>query len=103
MLKDVQANENGAADDDTAKDDTAKIVRMFRWVLSRPPSQSEIDSLLKLLNANRKDFANREEQSRKLATEPIGPLPQGLSAPELASWVLVGNVILNLDEFLMTP
>jgi hypothetical protein len=39
----------------------------------------------------------------KLATEPIGKIPEQLSPQELASWVLIGNVLMNLDEFLMTP
>jgi hypothetical protein len=39
----------------------------------------------------------------KLATDPIGPLPPGIEANEMAAWVLVANVLLNLDEFLMTP
>jgi hypothetical protein len=39
----------------------------------------------------------------KLASEPIGKIPEGVSPQELASWVSLGNVLLNLDEFLMTP
>jgi len=35
-----------------------------------------------------------------LATDPLGPLPQGWDAAELAALTSVSNVILNLDEFL---
>ena len=36
-----------------------------------------------------------------LATKPLGPLPKGASAPDLAAWTVVANVLLNLDEMLM--
>jgi len=35
-----------------------------------------------------------------LATNPLGPLPEGLAAPEAAAWSVVGNVLLNLDGVL---
>jgi len=36
-----------------------------------------------------------------MATEPLGALPEGADAGELAAWTVVANAILNLDEFLM--
>jgi mono/diheme cytochrome c family protein len=35
-----------------------------------------------------------------LATDPIGPLPSGADAVDLAAWTTVANVILNLDAVL---
>ena len=35
-----------------------------------------------------------------LATDPLGPVPQGMDVAELAAWTVVGNVLLNLDEAL---
>jgi hypothetical protein len=35
------------------------------------------------------------------ATKPLGPLPKGADAAELAAWTMVANVLLNLDETLM--
>ena len=46
-------------------------------------------------------FSADEEAARLMATEPIGPLPDGADAAELAAWTVVGNVLLNLDETLM--
>ena len=37
----------------------------------------------------------------KLATDPLGPLPPGADAADLAAWAVVANVLLNLDETLM--
>ena len=32
---------------------------------------------------------------------PLGPVPAGMDAVELAAWTMVGNVLMNLDESLM--
>ena len=44
------------------------------------------------------DYAKNPKLAVQMATEPIGPLPMGLQAPEMAAWTVVGNVLLNLDE-----
>jgi hypothetical protein len=36
-----------------------------------------------------------------MATDPLGALPEGMDAVEMAAWTVVANAILNLDEFLM--
>ena len=33
-------------------------------------------------------------------TEPLGPLPPGMDAGELAAWTVVANVLLNMDGVL---
>ena len=43
------------------------------------------------------------EKAKQMATESNSPPPEGSEAIELASWTAVGNVLLNLDEFLMPP
>lgn len=83
--------------------DAHKLDQMFRSVLSRPPQEREQSSLEELLQQTRAQFASTPEQAMKLATDPIGPLPTGIEANEMAAWVLIANVLLNLDEFLMTP
>ena len=35
-----------------------------------------------------------------MATQPLGPLPAGMDAADLASWTVVSNVLLNLDEMM---
>jgi hypothetical protein len=83
--------------------DAQKLDQMFRSVLSRQPQAREQSALEGLLQQTRTQFASNPEQAMKLATDPIGPLPTGIEANEMAAWVLVANVLLNLDEFLMTP
>ena len=36
-----------------------------------------------------------------MATDPLGPAPEGTDLADLASWTVVGNVLLNLDEMMM--
>ena len=38
-----------------------------------------------------------------MATQPLGPLPKGANATDLAAQTVVCNVILNLDEALAKP
>jgi hypothetical protein len=36
-----------------------------------------------------------------MATNPIGPVPEGADVVNLAALTVVGNILLNLDETLM--
>jgi hypothetical protein len=75
----------------------------FRVCLARPPDESELTRLVALYDTAAAHFDGREEAAVLLATDPLGPLPPGQSPVELAAWTVVGNVLLNLDEFLMPP
>jgi hypothetical protein len=70
----------------------------FRLCLARAPSAAELSRLTGLYEKARAGFASRQEDARKLATEPLGPLPAGMEPVDLAAWSVVGNVLLNLDE-----
>jgi hypothetical protein len=48
-----------------------------------------------------KHYAQSPELAMKMATDPLGPISEGMDAAELAAWTVVGNVLLNLDETLM--
>jgi hypothetical protein len=43
-------------------------------------------------------YAKDMKLATQMATDPIGPLPSGTQAPDMAAWTVVGNVLLNLDE-----
>ncbi len=80
-----------------------RLGRVFELALSRPPMPRETDALSNLYHETRSELANESDRANKLATEPIGPLPNNADPIELATWTTICNVILNLDEFLMTP
>jgi len=77
------------------------ILRGYQWVLARPPTATESSRLRalydELVAAYRQDAALAEA----MATNPIGPLPPGAEAADLAAWTAVASVMLNLDETLM--
>jgi mono/diheme cytochrome c family protein len=82
-----------------------RAVRGFRLVLARQPSAPEIDRLVRLSDEALAGFKNDPGEAKKLATDPLGPVPADLTigVEELAAWTVVANVILNLDETFMCP
>jgi hypothetical protein len=73
----------------------------FRLCLARPPKPAELKRLIELFELSRQDLSTRPDDAMKLATDPLGPLPPGVNAIDLAAWTTVANVLLNLDETLM--
>ena len=73
----------------------------FKLCLARAPSTEERDRLVRLYESSRNGFATDKKTAHALATEPLGPAPEGASEVELAAWTVVSNVLLNLDEMLM--
>ena len=69
-------------------------------VLARPADSTQVTALVKLYEAELANYHDRADEAAKLATDPLGPLPPGLSAAEAAAWTTVGNVLLNLDSVL---
>jgi hypothetical protein len=68
--------------------------------LIRPAKPRELELLSDLYARRLREFAKHPQSATSFATEPLGPLPEGWDAAELAALTAVGNVILNLDECL---
>jgi hypothetical protein len=82
-------------------EDTRRIERMFRWVLTRPPEAAELSRLLTLLQGQRDHFQQNREAALLVAGS-LGPVKSSEPGPvkvELAAWVSVARVLLNVDEF----
>ncbi len=79
----------------------AVVDEACRLVLARPPSPSESARLLALQRELAGDYREDPAKAEAMATQPIGPLPAGADAAELAAWTAVASVLLNLDETLM--
>ena len=69
--------------------------------LARPPSAEQVDAVVKLYESELAHYRSDNAAATKLATEPLGALPDGLDAAEAAAWTVVANVLLNLDGVLM--
>jgi len=77
-----------------------RVRRGLFQVTSRPPSAAETSQLTALFETELAHFTGNPDEARRLATEPLGPLPAGLDAPAAAAWTTLGNVLLNLDAVL---
>ena len=77
-----------------------RIGRGLKLALGREPKAREIEALSDLYAARLSVYESDPDAARKLAAEPIGPLPEGVDPAEAAALTSVANVILNLDEFL---
>jgi hypothetical protein len=78
-----------------------RIQFAYQWSLSRRPSEQEIERLTKLLADTKVGFAAEPDRAKRMATDPLGPLPDKADPVELAAWTVLSNVLLNLDEVLM--
>jgi hypothetical protein len=72
----------------------------LRLCLGRTPEPGQVAVLARLLAREHDHYRQDLEAARALATEPLGPLPEGMDAAELAAWTTVANVLLNLDGVL---
>jgi len=77
------------------------IARGFEICLSRNPEPSESDRLIRLFEEVRGKYLKDPKLAEKMATDPIGPAPEGRAIEDLAALTVAGNVLLNLDEMLM--
>jgi Protein of unknown function (DUF1553)/Protein of unknown function (DUF1549)/Planctomycete cytochrome C len=68
--------------------------------LARPPTQDEVRQLTALLDTERAHYRANARGASEIVTDPIGPLPAGVDAVELAAWTIAANVLLNLDGVL---
>jgi hypothetical protein len=68
--------------------------------LCRPPTQEQVQQVLKLYRTERERYHKDAQAAVALATEQLGPLPAGMEADDLAAWTVVANVLLNLDGVL---
>ena len=81
--------------------DAARVEFGLKAALCRPVQADEIEVLEKLYQKAIAIFKSEPEAAKKMATEPLGALPEGLDMAQMAAWTVVANAILNLDEFLM--
>lgn len=78
-----------------------KLEYGFQLCLSRPPSEKEVEALAGLYEDTRSRYSKNYKSAMKMATIPIGDLPQGANAAQFAAWAVVGNALLNLDEMFL--
>jgi hypothetical protein len=85
---------------DGATSDADRIARGFRLCTSREPSPGEIDVLAQLAASERERLSkDPAAASKTIASVASAVRVDDKTDPaELAAWISVGNVLLNLDE-----
>ncbi len=78
-----------------------RITLTFRTCLSRTLTDKELSVLTRLFDESKVTFGKDPKKATELATNPIGPLPKGADAVDLAAWTTLMNVVLNLDEMFL--
>jgi hypothetical protein len=68
--------------------------------LGRPPRAEQVEQLVALFQTERAHYRTDAKAALVLASDPLGPLPAGMEAADLAAWTVVANVLLNLDGVL---
>jgi hypothetical protein len=86
---------------ESGPDDQTRVRSGIRRVLAREPSAAETARLLQFAVATRTRFEGNQEAASQLATAAGIDDSKGSSLIEAATWTVVGNALLNLDEFLM--
>jgi hypothetical protein len=72
----------------------------LRLALARPPRDAQVKPLLTLYAQELVHYKTDADAAKKLATDPLGPLPVGMDPAEMATWTVLSNVLLNLDSVL---
>ena len=78
----------------------SRVNMMFRLCASRFPRTSESTEIVKALADMRTNFTERPEAAKRLVSVGTMPPDESLDVVELASWTVIANLILNLDEVL---
>jgi muconolactone delta-isomerase len=89
--------------DEVGDEIDARLQRGFQLALAREASPEEATILRDVYDAALAEYRNEPDEAMKMATDPRGPLPDGVDAADAAAMTVVCNVILNLDEFLNKP
>jgi hypothetical protein len=79
---------------------TERIAQAIQLVQVRPPMPGQVEALARLFETELSNYKGHPEDATRLASEPLGPIPPDLTAPEAAAWTSVGNILLNMDSIM---
>ena len=81
-------------------DDSARIDFAFRSCVGRSPTRMEKDRLAALLDQQMKGFRRDAKDAAALIDVGSADRPATLGSRKLAAWMVLANVLFNLDETL---
>ncbi len=72
----------------------------FRTSLGRRPNEAETERLRAFVEQQLKSYRRDRPSAQRLISVGAAPLPTEIDARELAAWMMLANLLLNLDETL---
>ncbi len=72
-----------------------------RCCLQRDPTPFERAQLVELFADSKAEYSADSAAAMKMATDPLGALPEGMKVEDAAAMAIVAGVMLNLDEMLL--
>ena len=79
--------------------DAEGIQFMFARAIGRSANDTELAIIEKNLNEQRDEFDAKKDEAKKLIAIGEMPADEKYDSVELASWTIVANLIMNMDEF----
>ena len=79
-------------------DPARQVEFAFRVCLSRTPTLAERQRLISLYQEQLSSFASDTSSAEELLNQGSADRPASLDIRKLAAWMIVANVLLNLDE-----
>ena len=81
---------------DAPDNNSARVAHAFRVCFGRQPRPTEQARLEQFLATQLDDFLTYPEKARQVLAQDV---PEDADVPQLAAWLAVSRVLLNLDEF----
>jgi hypothetical protein len=72
----------------------------LRIVTARPANDEQVKKIVGLFDSEKEHYRKDAKAAQAMATDPLGSLPAGMEADDLAAWTVIANVLLNLDAVL---
>jgi hypothetical protein len=72
----------------------------LKLCLARPSNPEQVKQVVALYTDELSRYKKDTIAATSMATDPLGPLPPGCDAADMAAWTVVSNVLLNLDGVL---
>jgi hypothetical protein len=81
-------------------DDRSRIEWAFESISSRPPTDSEINLIVRLLASERARFQRSPRNAERVIAVGEHPATHDLDPAEQAAWTQIATLLLNLSEVL---
>ena len=75
-----------------------KVIRAFRLIVCRKPSEKEIEVLSSYYSDQLNVFKKQKNRAESLLSIGEYPLPQNLNKSSVAAWMQVISALYNLEE-----